>query len=91
MSLPAKDGIEYDFDSGVEFGSGPSDEVHYQIILYADRAVLQYLMLKKDINSVYLVWYLLLQTFDFNVQDKATPVAKMFNSSPVTLTDPEPE
>ena len=34
ISLPPLDGAEYDFDSGVKFGSGSSDGVHYRIVLY---------------------------------------------------------
>jgi len=71
MSLPPMDGITYDFDLGVEFGGGPSDRVHYQIILYADCAIWCYLMMKKDLHHDFLRWYLLLQEFNFVVHDNS--------------------
>jgi len=49
-ALPPVDGIEYDFDLGVDFGSGPSNGVHYKFILYMDHAIWCYLMIKKDLH-----------------------------------------
>jgi len=70
MSLPPLDGIEYDFDLGVEFGSNPFDGAHYKIILYIDNVIYPYLMMKKDLYPNILRWYLLLQQFNFLVHDK---------------------
>ena len=53
MSFPPMNGIEYDFDLEVEFGSGPADGAHYQIILHADHAIWCYLM-KKDLHPDFL-------------------------------------
>ena len=70
MSLSPTEGVEYDFDLGIEFGSDPSNGVYCEIILYAHRAIWHYLMLKKDFHTDYLSWYLLLQEFNFVVHDK---------------------
>jgi len=47
ISLPPKDEVEYDFDLEVEFGSGPSNEVHYKIIFYVDHTIWRCLMLRR--------------------------------------------
>jgi len=50
LFLPPIDDIEYDFDLGVEFGSGLSNGVHYKLVLYMNRAIWRYLMMKKDLH-----------------------------------------
>jgi len=39
LSLRPVDGVKYDFNLGVEFGSGLSNRVNYKIILYVDHAI----------------------------------------------------
>ena len=70
MSLVPSGRVECDFDLGVEFSGGPSDGVHYKIILYMDCATWHYLMLKKGLHPLYLRWFLRLQDFNFEVHDK---------------------
>ena len=61
LSLSLLDGLKYDLDLGIELGSGSHGGIHQKIIFYADYVVLRCLMLKKDLNPIYLRWYLLLQ------------------------------
>jgi len=92
MSLPPMDGVKFDFDLGVEFGSGSSNGVQYKFILYADHTIWRYLMLKKDFYLDYLRWYLLLQEFKFVVHDKrkSGDVGDYIEKPAThTLTDPE--
>jgi len=62
--------VEYDFDFRVRFHSDTYGGAHYKIILYVDRAIWCYLMLKKDLYTVHLWRFFLLQDFDFEVRDK---------------------
>jgi len=70
LSLPPSRGVESDIHLGVEFGyhdNGPSDNVRYKIIVYANYTTWHYLMLKKDLHPI---CFLLLQEFEFKVRDK---------------------
>ena len=77
----------------MEFGSEPPDGVHYKIILYTNRAIWLYLMLKSNFHPDYLRWYLLLQEFNFVVHDKreSGDVGEPIEKPTIdTLTDPKP-
>ena len=70
LSLPILDGVEYDADLRNELGSGLSRAIPYKIILYIDYTIWYYLMFEKDMNPIYLRWYVLLKEFNFEVHDK---------------------
>ena len=70
MSLPPIEGIDFDFDLGIEFNDGLSNWAHFQIVLYVDPAIWRYLMMKDDLHPKYLRWYLQVQEFNFEVRDK---------------------
>ena len=80
MSLPPIDRVEYNFD----FGGG----VRYKIIVYADCTICRHLVLKKDLYSVDLRWYLLSYNFNFKVRDKGG--SRIEKLAIPTLTDLAP-
>ena len=57
-SLLLIEGINLNFDLVTEFGSGPFDGAHFQIILYMDLAIWRHLMIKNDLHLEYLRCYL---------------------------------
>ena len=91
FSLPHMEGVDLDFDLGIEYDdSGPSDKAHYRFVLYADGMLWCNLMMKKDLQSEYLRWYLPLKDFNFVVHDK-NDVYVVGKSDAHTLIEPELE
>ena len=57
LSLTSVGGVKNDLHLGLEFGfcdDGPSNGVHHKIIAYVDRTAWHYLIVKKDLHSIYL-------------------------------------
>jgi len=72
MSMPSMSGGEHELDVDVEidFEGGPSDGAHHRIIMLMDPELWKFFILKKDLNPESLMWFLLLQQFEFEVRDK---------------------
>jgi len=70
---PALSGVECNMDMKIEFEfreGAPSDAACAKIIVYMDPAAWQFFMLKKDLHSESLRWFLLLQEFEFEASEK---------------------
>jgi len=71
LSLPPMEGVDLDFDLGIENeDSDPPDGAWYRFVLYANSTLWRNLIKKNDLQPEYLRWYIQLKDFNFLVRDK---------------------
>jgi len=70
MSMPPMSGGVEEIDLDVEFEFGPYDGDRPKISVLLDPSLWRTLRSKKDLNPELLRWFILLQQFEFEVQDK---------------------
>jgi len=73
MFMPPMSGGEHQLDVLVEteFEDVPSDGANPRMIMFMDPKLWTLLILKKDLNSEPLRWFLLRKQFEFEVCDKS--------------------